>query len=347
MSSFRVFLSYSHEDRETVERVDRILRGLKLKPTWAKAIRPGSPFTDAIKGMITHPHIFMPLITEHSKERPWVHQETGYAIALNIPVLPLAIGIPPGEMISQLQAITIKTDLSDLKEKLGQVNFEFVVLPPPTQPGPIFQVADWRVLEMGHHARVLQRGGLSSFSIPNKEHDDKVWGLRDGDQPRSQYYHHMLCRERQALEVHAREEGCRLLIDPTVMTSGISPGARKIRLETLHEFLLSLSDDKAEVVCSPRARDANITILEDWFIAESRLRKAGEGWRQTFFNWHAPTAVRETRYFNQVFDGLLKEAGLSPTESRRAALTQIESVLAELEQEISQGGAATPAGQAK
>jgi hypothetical protein len=272
-----------------------------------------------------------------------VHQETGYAIALNIPVLPLAIGIPPAQMISQLQAITVHEDLSDLKEKLGQVNLESVVLPPPARPGAIVEVADWperrvdlmgqfpnRVLEMGGHAMVRQRGGLSSFSILDKDSEDPLWEIRDGDHPRSQYYHHLLREERRALERHARKKGCRLLIDPTVMTTGGPVRTRRIRLETLREFLRSMPDKLAQVVCSPRARDANITIVGDWFVAESRLRLVGEGWRQTFFNWHAPTVLRAARHFDQVFDGLMKESGVSPGDSRGEALAQIGSVLSKL-----------------
>jgi hypothetical protein len=43
-------------------------------------------------------------------ERKWVHQEIGYAMALNIPVLPVAIGSLPGEMIDQIHAVSVAQD---------------------------------------------------------------------------------------------------------------------------------------------------------------------------------------------------------------------------------------------
>lgn len=341
---FRVFLSYSHSDRGLADGVAEALRQVNLEPIYDRHIRPGTAFTDSIKGLIAHAHIFMPLITEHARERPWVHQETGYAMALNIPVLPLAIGQLPGEMISQLQAVQVKPDLSDLPERLREINWEHIVMPPPSRSLAMVEVADWpekrvefmalyasRVLELGHHERVRQRGGLSSFSIPDADIEDPIWKARDGRFPRSDYYHHWLRQERQMLERHAREAGCDLLIDPTVETSGLADESRRVRLECVLAFLNSVSDDQVRIVCSPRARDANITIVGDWFIAESRLRLPGQGWRQTVFSWHAPTVVKAMRQFSQTFDALLRNDALTQENSRKAAIARIEAVLVQLQ----------------
>jgi hypothetical protein len=343
MCRFRIFLSYSHEDRPLVENVAHVLEQRGLVPMWDKNIRPGSAFTDAIKGLITHAHIFMPLITPNAKERPWVHQETGYAMALNIPVLPLAVGEFPGEMIAQLQAIKVKPDLSDLDVHLDAVKMEPVVLQSSTRPVAMVEVADWpekrvelmaqcanRVAEIGGANRLFQRGGLSSFSIPDTDVEDPVWKARDGDHPRSDFYHYWLREERRALERHARQAGCDLLIDPTVETAGMSNTARRIRLDTLREFLCSMADDQMRVICSDRARDANITIVGDWFIAESRFRRPGQGWRQTVFSWHGPTVLRGAREFNQLFDTLLKSSSRLRDRSRAVAIEAVEDVLRHL-----------------
>ena len=348
MDPFRVFVSYSHEDRELAELVTEILKKKGLIPIWDKNIRPGTAFTGAIKGLIAHAHIFMPLITENSRQRPWVHQETGYAMALNIPVLPVAVGNLPGEMIAELQAINVlEPDLSDLEGKLSAINLNHVVIPPPARPGSIVEVADWpekrvemmaqyanRVIELGYCGRVRQRGGLSSFSIPDKEIDDPIWSIRDGANRRSDYYHYCLRQERLSLERHARHCGCDLLIDPTVETTGKFPEARKVRLESLLEFLESIPDDQVRVVCSLRARDANITLVGDWFIAESRLRHPVEGWRQTIFNWHSPTVLQWVHQFDQLFDSMLREYSPGPNSSRQKAIKILQRAIESLDKEI-------------
>ena len=53
-----------------------------------------------------------------SKKRAWVHEEIGFAMALNIPVLPLSIGTIPGEMISQYHCINLTDNLSDIINKI-------------------------------------------------------------------------------------------------------------------------------------------------------------------------------------------------------------------------------------
>lgn len=341
MDRLRVFISYSHEDGQVAQQVAEILERKGLLPIYDRQIVPGTAFTEAIKGLIAHAHVFMPLITAHSRQRPWVHQETGYAMALNIPVLPIAIGEPPGEMLAQLQAISVREDLGDLEERLEAVDMEHLVLPVSVDPISPVEVTDWveqraeamarnanRIIALGHRGRVRQRAGLSSFSIPDRDVDDPIWAVRDGHRPRGDYSHHLLREERRALEAHARAEGCDLLIDPTIETAGRTPEARKVRLTTLWEFLDSMADDQVRVVCSPRARDANITLVGDWFLAESRLHRIGEGWHQTLFNWHSPTVLAHARAFDAFFAPLLAEQPPDPRTSRRLAMEKIQEEVA-------------------
>lgn len=182
---FRAFVSYAHEDRALAGQVVDALRSRGLDVFWDRDIRPGVPFTDAIKGLIAHAHVFVPIITDSSQKRPWVHQETGYAAALNIPVLPLALqGTVGGEMIAQLQAIIVQcaakgsdapdlllADPEDLQARLLEVNFEQLVLPNPWRPRATIEVAEWpetrthlliqyarRVLEMQRRANEQRAG---------------------------------------------------------------------------------------------------------------------------------------------------------------------------------------------
>lgn len=342
MCNFRVFLSYSHDDSDLAERAIKILENLRLEPLWDKNIGAGMPFTDTIKGLISHAHIFMPLITENSQQRPWVHQETGYAMALNIPVLPIAVETLPGEMISQLQAIRVKSKLEDLEERLLEVNFERVVFPPPNNPQAIAKVADWpeertsllaqyanHVINLGAYGRVRQCGAFSSFCLPNKDPNDPIWELREGNLRRSDYYHHLQREERRALERHAKECGCFLIIDPTIDFKDRGPMVSLARLSTLLDFLKCMTDDEMRVIISPKAREGNLTIVGDWFVADSLVPRPG-GYRQTVFNWHAPTVLARARKFDQEFEELYKESGLGINESRKVAIAEIQKIIRSL-----------------
>jgi hypothetical protein len=339
MYPFRVFISYSHEDRDLVKEVVRVLKSLKLEPVWDKDIRPGVPFTETIKGLIAHSHIFMPLITENSQSRPWVHQETGYAMALNIPVLPLAIGNLPGEMIAQLQAIKVEPVLTDLKKRLLETNIERLVFPSPTtvhagvvvaelperRTELIANYASW-LIEQDKYGKLRQRGALSSFCIPDVSIDDPIWRLRDGINPRSDYYHQLQREERKALESHARHSGCLLVIDPTIDFRARGPKCTWARLSILLRFLKSMPDDKVEVVMSAQAREESLTIVGDWFEAYSLVPRT-EGYRQTVFSWHAPTVLNSINKFDDKFNELYKKSGIEVNASRKAAIKKIKEII--------------------
>jgi TIR domain len=177
MHAFRVFISYSHEDSALAQAAAEALTGMGLTPLWDKHIRPGAPFTEAIKGFIHHAHIFMPIITEHASRRPWVHQETGYAMALNIPIRPIAVDSVPCEMAAQLQAVVVRADFSNFAERLAGVDLEQVVSQPALSAFRDVEVTSYaedrtemlarcarRVMDLGAFGRVRQRAALSSFS---------------------------------------------------------------------------------------------------------------------------------------------------------------------------------------
>ncbi|MHB9026867.1 MAG: toll/interleukin-1 receptor domain-containing protein [Armatimonadota bacterium] len=94
MYPYRVFVSYSSNDTDRVEMVRQHLTALGAEPM---ELPPGMEFADEIKLRIAYAHLFIVLLTSASKESPWVHQEIGYALGQNIPVLPLALDeLPKG-----------------------------------------------------------------------------------------------------------------------------------------------------------------------------------------------------------------------------------------------------------
>jgi len=102
-----------------------------------------------------------------------------------------------------------------------------------------------------------------------------------------------------------------------------------------------MPDDQVEVICSERAREANITMVGDWFLAESRLRHKVEGWRQTFFNWYSPEVLQSVRQFEQIADALMQDYAPEPDSSRCKAIADIDRVLEKIELELSGPAAAS------
>ena len=140
MNRYRVFISYAHADRKLVKKIAKILTELDLVTLWDKDINPGKPFTAEIRDMITRAHLFVPIVTPNSLNRPWVHQEVGFAVALNIPILPISIDANPSEMIATIQAIKVKSDLSDLKRKFRSLDLEQLILPKPRKPLQLMEI---------------------------------------------------------------------------------------------------------------------------------------------------------------------------------------------------------------
>jgi len=301
----RAFVSYTHGDVHLAKEVGAILARQQVTADWDRNIQPGTAFTDSIKSRILHSHIFVPLITAKSQHRPWIHQETGYAMALNIPVLPLVFGevksFTPA-MIAQLKAVVVAkaSDLSRLP--IGGIARQ-LVQPVASVPSGLVEIAYWpevrtellgryaaRVLDLAKESQcaptIRQLGSLSSFCIPDADEDAAVWRDRDAPVVRSEYYHYLQRKERQALEQCARKGGCKLIVDLAVHwdgLKGISLTAQAVRLRTLREFFESTHDVK--VVVSDRARAGNLTIVGDWFFAESIVPRAGKGFFQTIINW--------------------------------------------------------------
>jgi hypothetical protein len=94
----RLFISYCREDIDLASKIVSLLKDAKLEPIWDQSFACGPAFLDEVKLSIAHCYVFVPILTERSAKRGWVHEEIGYASALNIPVMPLAHGQMPGQM---------------------------------------------------------------------------------------------------------------------------------------------------------------------------------------------------------------------------------------------------------
>lgn len=349
MYPYRVFISYSHEDRELVEELIEVLEGLKLCPMWDKNFAFGSGFHDQIKLFIAHAHIFMPVITKSSSRRGWVHQEIGYAMAYNIPVLPLAKGVLPGEMIQGLQAVQFNESIDEIKNLLAGETFTNLVNQYIDPKFALYQCGDLtedrammmaayaeRVLALRAYGSVRQKGALSSFHIPDKIITDPIWKKRYGQINRDPFHCRVQRGERIALEKHARKEGCKLIIDPYISYDIYGVEARLVRLQGLIDFLESMIKEnvKVEVVINQGMNvEESVTIVGDWFAAESISSSMGHGYRQTIFTHHAPSMKMKIDLFDQEFEELRKNMKCEAADSAKETIGIIAQLMKDIKKE--------------
>jgi hypothetical protein len=344
---YRVFLSYSHQDLKLVKAIDAVLKRNGLSPMWDEHFLYGQGFHEQIKNFIAHAHVFLPILTPTASHRNWVHQEVGYAMALNVPVLPVAIGEIPGEMIQHLHAIRIAQSRSDLRrgnlsrsavrrlEKLLTVETIERLIERSSHPASaLFACADFPearasmiasycedVRTLGKSGLVRQKGALSSFHIPLETINHKVWRERYGKTERSDEHCRLQRLERLALTWHAEKSGCKLIIDPFLKYQRYGEPARRVRLECLQRFLRQMPDGKCQVAIRRNmGHGTSNTCVGDWFAAESVLAVIGKGYFQTIFTRHAASLRDKTANFDSEFAELLAENGVKPRASRRQAI---------------------------
>jgi hypothetical protein len=348
MNTYRIFISYSRQDLELVRKIIDLLKKNGLIPMWDENFVFGSGFHEQIKTFIAHSHVFLPVITETSTRRGWVHQEIGYATALNIPVLPVTIGKLPGEMLQELHAVRLNKDLTNLDHLLSREVFENLIKRYQESSLAFFQCAELtedrammmaklseNILNLGKSGCVRQKGALSSFHIPDKLTTDIAWKKRYGNSPKGQFLYRLLREERLVLERHARASGCRLIITPSVDYAQYGAEARKVRLETLVEFLQVIPDDLVQVALNPQTEEPeNVTIVGDWFAAESVSGSLGQGYRQTIFTRHAPTIWKKIDLFDQEMHDLHIRTGWAAESSRVLAIDRLNAIIAEIEQDL-------------
>ena len=337
----RVFISYSHSDLPLVERIVGAVERAGLEPIWDEKFMGGPAFLDQVKLFIAHAHVFVPLLTEVSLNRGWVHQEIGYALAMGVPVLPVADGALPGEMIQGLNAIRVKPD--EVEKQLTKEIFERLIGHHQDTSLAHYHCAESleerttliiryanSVLNLfsGQTGCVRQKAALSSFHLPKEVVSHDVWKKRTGQVARSMYACKLLRRERVALEKHVKGSGCKLIIDPTLNFASFGCDAKKVRLKTLLDFMYEYKgDERVQVVLDKRVDEhANITMVGDWFYCES-ITSSQQGYRQTIFTRHAPSMLERIEEFDHEFDELL--AGRDPQSVKREVIALIEGSVRE------------------
>lgn len=344
----RVFISYSHTDEENDHAVTKVVSALQkngITPMWDKDFLYGHGFHDLIKAFISISHVFMPLITKSSSKKGWVHQEIGYATAMNIPILPVILDDEalPAEMIHSLHALKISRvmldDQEEMERLLSRPIFEALINNFRDGSNSIYTCAEHHedrttrmvkysneVSRLGYHGFVRQKGGLSSFHIPEVPISHHLWKDRYGLCPKSPSHCKLQREERLALTKHAREAGCRLIVtNGDYLRKHLGEEVFRTRIQSLLDFLRSMPPGKVEIVVVDDLDPAiSVTILDDYFAAEAFSGSIIKGYERTLFTRHAPNIRDKMEHFDQEFDDELHHRGWSREGSCRDAISLFE-----------------------
>jgi hypothetical protein len=87
----RVFLSYSHSDRESARELAETLRpaGISLEPDFAIS---GQQMVEQLKESLRSASAVIILVSERSLKSQWVQFELGVALGVDKPIIPVIIG---------------------------------------------------------------------------------------------------------------------------------------------------------------------------------------------------------------------------------------------------------------
>ncbi|MBN2451360.1 MAG: toll/interleukin-1 receptor domain-containing protein [Lentisphaeria bacterium] len=344
----RVFVSYSHEDLPLVEPVVAILQGI-ADVLWDQTFRYGQGFHRQIELYIAHAHAFVPVVTAASASRGWVHQEIGFAMAHNIPFLPIAVGPDalPGEMIQSIHAIRVPEATPEACRRIVGEQFTAAVLENlvadyEDPERALYQCAREtedrarllveycrEVRRLNRFGMVRQAGALTSFHIPREPLLHPTWVKRFGpNHPRSRHHCTWQRKERLAFDEHARGAGFKLIINPTLTYEDYGPEARRVRIQWLLRFLKANDEfPNGYIVTDPCQQvEKSTTIIGDWFTAEAVSAAIGRGYRHTIFTRHAPTVMAAADEFDQEFESLLKP-GWTLENCRQKTIEELEALL--------------------
>jgi len=347
MHSYRVFISYSHSDRHFVERLVEALDKAGVTPLWDNDLLPGTGFSDQIQSFTINSHVLMPFITTASAERPWLHQEIGFAIALGKPVLPVILGGLPLGIISGIQAVQLREDLADAPIKLLAEYIRRLVDGMPDRPASyecpedntrrallLARYADsvWAIQRSG---QVRQMASLTTFHLPDRGAADPVWKKYFPGTPDDRFLFEALRRERVALQRHARKSGCWLILDPVERLENVyrrhGPSSVRARVSGLLQFLRDDSlPDVVVAINDDAERMSSVTLVGDWFSSEAVSSGGKRVIREAFFTRDALTVRQQIEDFDNRMRDLLAVCGWDAKAARAEAVSYLQAYLDKL-----------------
>jgi hypothetical protein len=185
-----------------------------------------------------------------------------------------------------------------------------------------------KISSMDKFGVVRQKGGLSSFHIPDKHIGHQVWTDRYFPETRSENHKELQLGERKSLQQHADKGGCKLIINPAYAFEGRSSLAARTRIKTMIDFLETMTDEKVIVAIQKRKTSIeSLTMVGDWFLAESVSFKDGDGFTNTFFTRNASEITKRIETFDAELEYLLEQLGWTKENSREKAIEELKKFL--------------------
>lgn len=319
MNTCRFFVSYRREDKKYAERIYTLLRDAGHQVLWDEEIESGSNFWEEIQKAIQRVHIFIPVMTSDSWESVGVQQEIGYAIACNVPVVPVSFGIVPEKlgMIRQVQEIVVPEQISQ-KEMMKIVNRDWANLLQQAHDrltavfrcdgdhkikSKLITTNAQEIIKRFKSAKIMQRSTLTSFSLPlvlNHKYWREIHDRR--------HFFWLVPEERELLQKLADGIGYDLIIDPCYSQSGYRLDVLKAKLNTLREFLQeNVNNPILRVVADRFERSESEIIIGDYWMAHSAAVATMATERETISTCHAPTIWRYHKIFQKEFQTMFDQ----------------------------------------
>ena len=123
-----------------------------------------------------------------------------------------------------------------------------------------------------------------------------------------------------------------MIINPKYAIEGRSILSAKTRIKTMIDFLEIMPDSKVVVALqSERTCIESLTMVGDWFLAESVSFRDGDGFTNTFFTRNASEIATRIRTFEEELDDLLAQKRWEPENSRQKAVEELKHIIGLLE----------------
>jgi hypothetical protein len=348
-SIIRIFIAYSFDDKEEVDKIVQHFREMgRFDILWNEEITPGVKFSESLRDLIAFSHVLVPIISIASLKSGWVHQEIGYAMALNIPVLPISLNeeLPEG-LLAHIHADPWNNgdDFNILRfERLIKEaeieNVPFIFAKHRSRRYEILKEYGNRVITLlkdkNSYGHVRNKGALSVFAIPDEGESLDIWnglfGTHAPDDIKEKGR-----EERQIMEEHARNSGFSLIINPTIKYDDRDASAVISRIDTLIKFLENIEHSNKQSATPIKALVAmdeeldmreHLTIVGDYFYAETHSAQAGSGLRNTIFTRNAHAVKSKVIEFDELL--MLKLKGREE-ECLKFAIQRLEEEKKKLE----------------
>ena len=117
----RIFISHSAKNYKTAKKLKELFIDSGISCFAAhKDIEPTKPWQLEIKKALNSMEVMICLITKNACESWWVNQEIGFALAQDIPIIPIKLDEhDPKGFISEIQAMSL--DINDIKSSVNNI----------------------------------------------------------------------------------------------------------------------------------------------------------------------------------------------------------------------------------